>query len=104
VSSLQIIDEGDGHFTIDGDLTFATIAKDTLKSLAFLASAKSVTLDLSRVGNTDSAGLALMIEWIRHARSHRTQLSFSKIPQQLLNLAKLSGLDDTSYFTVQPTR
>lgn len=99
MSVLQIIDEGDGRFAVSGDLTFATVGKDTLKSLAFLQSAKNVTIDLSHVANTDSAGLALMIEWIRCARRYKTQLRFNNIPRQLLNLAKLSGLEDLSYFT-----
>ncbi len=102
MSRLQIIDEGGGRFLIDGDLTFLTIAKDTIKSLTFLASAKTITIDLSRVGNTDSAGLALMIECVKQARSNRTTLKFSNVPKQLLNLAKLSGLDQTPYFNGQP--
>ncbi|MFZ2449618.1 MAG: STAS domain-containing protein [Methylovulum miyakonense] len=102
MSKLQIIEEEAGCFAIDGDLTFTTIAKDTLKSCAFLASAKTVTIDLSRVRNTDSAGLALMIEFIRQAQSNRTFLKFSNIPKQLLNIAKLSGLDQTPYFNGQP--
>lgn len=101
MNSLQILDEGVGHFAVDGDLTFLTIDKDTVKSLDFLSSAREISVDLSRVSNTDSAGLALMIEWIRYARSKRTPLRFKKIPKQLLNLAKLSGLDNTSYFTAQ---
>lgn len=104
MSGLQIIDQGNGHFVIDGDLTFATIDKRTVKSLGFLNSAKSVTVDLIRVANTDSAGLALMVELIKQARRHQTQLSFNNVPKQLLNLAKLSGFDDISYFTVQPDR
>jgi len=62
VSQLNIIKESNGHFVIDGDLTFATIDKQTLKSFSFLKAAKEITIDLSRVSNTDSAGLALMIE------------------------------------------
>lgn len=99
MSKLQITDEGAGCFAVDGDLTFATIDKKTVQSLAFLTAAKEITVDLSRVANTDSAGLALMIEWIRYARGKRTALSFKNIPRQLLNLAKLSGLDDSSYFS-----
>lgn len=101
MNNLEIIDEGGGHLTVQGDLTFSTIGKDAIKSLAFLSLTKPVTIDLGHVSNTDSAGLALMIEWIKHARAHRTPLSFKKIPKQLLNLAKLSGLDTTHYFTVQ---
>ncbi|WP_027149679.1 lipid asymmetry maintenance protein MlaB [Methylobacter tundripaludum] len=101
MSQLNIIKENNGHFVIDGDLTFATIDKQTLKSFSFLKAAKEITIDLSRVSNTDSAGLALMIEWIKYSRQNRTQLSFKNIPEQLLNLAKLSGFDQTSHFAIQ---
>jgi phospholipid transport system transporter-binding protein len=101
VSRLNIVKQGAGRFVIDGDLTFATIDKQTLKSFSFLKVAKEVTIDLSRVSCTDSAGLALMIEWIKYARHNRTQLSFKNIPEQLMNLAKLSGFDQSSHFAVK---
>jgi phospholipid transport system transporter-binding protein len=101
VSKLNIIDQGTGHFVVDGDLTFSTIDKQSVKSFSFLKTAKEITIDLSRVSCTDSAGLALMIEWIKYTRHNKTQLNFKNIPEQLLTLAKLSGLDKTSHFTIQ---
>jgi len=101
VTKLSIIDQGAGHFIIDGDLTFSTIDKQTVKSFAFLTASKHVTIDLGRVSCTDSAGLALMIEWIKYTRHHRTQIVFKNIPEQLFNLAKLSGFDKTSHFSTQ---
>ncbi len=98
MSSLNIIKEGRGHFVIEGDLTFATIDKQTLKSFSFLKAAKDITIDLGLVSNTDSAGLALMIEWIKYSRDNRTHIAFKNIPEQLLNLAKLSGFDQSSHF------
>lgn len=102
MTKLSITDQGAGHFAVDGDLTFSTIDQQTVKSVAFLSSSKHITIDLLGVVSTDSAGLALMIEWIKYTRHHRTQLSFKNIPEQLLNLAKLSGLDKTSHFATQP--
>jgi phospholipid transport system transporter-binding protein len=102
VSKLNIIDQGAGHFVVDGDLTFSTIDKQSVKSFSFLKAAKEITIDLGRVSCTDSAGLALMIEWIKYTRHNKTQLRFKNIPDQLLTLAKLSGLDKTSHFTIQP--
>ena len=101
MSQLSIIKESNGHFVVDGDLTFATIDKQTLKSFSFLKAAKEITIDLSRVSSTDSAGLALMIEWIKYSRQNRTQIAFKNIPEQLLNLAKLSGFDQSSHFAIQ---
>ena len=99
MTKLSIIDEGLGNYVVDGDLTFATIDIKTLKSFGFLSSAKQISIDLGRVVCTDSAGLALMIEWIKYARQHRVQVAFKNIPEQLLNLAKLSGFDKTNHFS-----
>jgi phospholipid transport system transporter-binding protein len=40
-----------------------------------------------------------MIEWIKLSRMSRVKLSFKHIPDQLLALAKLSGLQDSEYFS-----
>ncbi len=101
MTKLSILEHGLGSYIVDGDLTFATIDTKILKSFAFLNATKHITIDLGRVVCTDSAGLALMIEWIKYARHHRTQLVFKNIPEQLFNLAKLSGFDKTSHFTQQ---
>ena len=101
MSKVEIIKQGAGLFAIVGDLTFSSIDKETLKSFAFLKSSNPITLDLSQVANTDSAGLALVIEWIKYASIHQIELKFKNIPEQLLTLAKLSGLEQTGLFSIQ---
>lgn len=98
MNSLNIVDEGGGRFIVDGDLTFQTIDKKTASGFGFLQNAKQITMDLGGVGNADSAGLALMLEWIKQAHQKEVQLHFKNIPEQLLNIAKLSGLSNLSYF------
>lgn len=98
MSTLALTEQSPGYFTVEGNLTFASIDKQTLKSFKFLRGIDSVCIDLAKVGSTDSAGLALMIEWIRLSRMSRVQLSFKNIPEQLLALARLSGFDETEYF------
>ncbi len=94
MNNVQIIRKGaTGQFIIVGDLTFSTISKETVKSMSFLSSANEITLDLNQVGLTDSAGLALMVEWVKYARGKRCHAVFKNIPEQLRNLAKLSGLE-----------
>lgn len=98
MNKLSIIKEKPGYFIVDGDLTFSAMDKKTVTSFGFLAGHKEITIDLGGVGNADSAGLALMLEWIKVSRSKKISLRFRNIPQQLLNLAKLSGIDKLSYF------
>lgn len=99
MAKLSLIEQSPGYFTVEGNLNFASIDKHTLQSFKFLKGIETICIDLAKVGTTDSAGLALMIEWIRQSRTIRAQLRFKNIPDQLLALAKLSGFDETEYYS-----
>lgn len=96
---LILTEQAPGYFTLEGSLTFASIDKHSPQSFRFLRGMDRVCIDLSKLEASDSAGLALMIEWIKLSRNSRVKLSFKNIPDQLLALAKLSGLDNSEYFT-----
>jgi len=86
--------QNDESYFVEGDLTFFTLNKKTIKkSFTFLNTTKKICIDLEKVTAADSAGLALMIEWLKHSKLLNTKLTFKNIPQQLLTLAKLSNLD-----------
>lgn len=99
MAQLTLVEQSPGYFTVEGNLTFASIDQQSLKSFKFLKGIDRICIDLAKVGTTDSAGLALMIEWIKHSRMIRAQLWFKNVPEQLQALAKLSGLDTTEYFS-----
>lgn len=99
MAKLHLAEQSPGYFTVEGDLTFATIDKQTLQSFKFLKGIDTICVDLAKVKTTDSAGLALMIEWIKQARMIRAHLTFKNIPDQLMALAKLSGFDKTEYYS-----
>jgi phospholipid transport system transporter-binding protein len=50
-------------------------------------------LDLAGVPEGDSAGLALLIEWLRLAKLHRQDLHFANVPTQIAALAKISEVE-----------
>ena len=95
---LSLTEQSPGHFMVAGNLTFAGMDKNTAKSCKFLKGVGSICIDLANVKTADSAGLALMIEWIRLSRLQQIQLSFANIPEQLRAIVKLSGLDECEYF------
>jgi len=98
MSKLSLTEQSPGNFSVAGSLTFSAIDKNTLKSLKFLKGIDRICIDLAKVEATDSAGLALMIEWIKISRLNRVRLRFQNIPEQILALAKLSGFDKNEYF------
>ena len=93
---LIIIDSGEpGHFVLQGELTFSSIDKKTVNAFAvnILDSVDKIILDLNQVTCFDSAGLALLIEWIKLAQNKNMKLLFDNIPDQLLAIARLSGFE-----------
>lgn len=52
------------------------------------------TIDLSRLEDSDSATVALLLEWKRRASRHGCRLAYSAIPAGLLDIARISQLED----------
>jgi len=92
VDSARLERCGDGAWAIAGALTFATVAELQPRGLGD-ASGAAVVLDLAGIERTDSAGLALMIGWLRDARKRGVDLRLRNIPAQMLAIAATTSLD-----------
>lgn len=80
--------------TVVGALTFETVPDLYRNSANWFQSAGELTLDLAQVERTDSAGLALLIEWLRCAKAANLTLRFANIPAQVQTLLRINGLQD----------
>lgn len=92
--ALDFADLGGGRFKLTGHLGFDTAHFALSRSHALFADHKRIQLDLSGVGSTDSAGLALLVEWTGWARREKRKLTFTHVPKQALALAKISEVDE----------
>ncbi|MGH8279733.1 MAG: STAS domain-containing protein [Gammaproteobacteria bacterium] len=90
---VAIEDIGGGRFRVNGPLTFDTVAETAAASQKLFADYQALELDLSGVTTSDSAGLALLIEWVSRAQHGRCKLSYAGIPAQLLAIARISDVD-----------
>jgi len=92
-SGASIETGGDGGLRLSGALSFATV-RDLLDRFGELPDARgSIRIDLAQVTRADSAGVALLIEWMRLARAAGREIVFVNIPAQMLAIARVSGLD-----------
>lgn len=82
-----------GGFLLTGALTFETVPALWRRSTALFDNSDSLILDLRGITHTDSAGLALLIEWMRAARGKNRAIVFKNIPPQMMAIAKVSGLE-----------
>jgi len=90
------LSSSDGKLELSGELGFTTV-REVLepgrRAVAALAGRRAV-LDLTGVSKSDSAGLALVVDWLRAARVGQVQLELRGIPAQMADIARLSGLGE----------
>ena len=84
---------GKGRFHVSGSLTFTTVGKALVESRELFADQKHIELDLKGVDGTDSAGLALLVEWVGWAHREKRTLMFHHLPAQAHALACISEVD-----------
>lgn len=78
------------RIALQGELSFATATAALQESRRLFNGRPAIELDLAGVGRADSAGLALLLEWIHWARNHDCRLSLHNIPQQIIAIAQIS--------------
>ena len=104
MTKLDVIESPKGYFTLQGDLNRNTIAKsDALASLALSIQSKSSvyapTLDMLGVSNSDTAGLAWLMNFLKDNQQQNLHFELKNIPESLIKLAKISDVD--SFLSVQ---
>lgn len=86
--------EGGGRYALVGPLTFDSAPGLWQEGLDLLGRGSDVVFDLGGVSRSDSAGLALLVEWMREAGRRGTEVRFRNIPEQLLAIARISRLQE----------
>ena len=54
----------------------------------------SIVVDFSDVEHSDSAGLALLIEWVTWANNSVREIRYEHVPERLTNIAAISEVED----------
>ena len=83
----------DDRLVVEGELDFSTVAQLLGNAQALLEAATELRIDLHGVTRSDSAGLALLIEWMRAAQRLNKPIQFMNTPPQMLAIARVSSLD-----------
>lgn len=82
-----------GALAVSGELTFYTAGSLFTAGTALLGSADAVdSVDLQDVTRADSAGLALLLEWLGYARASGRALRFVNVPGQVERMLQANGL------------
>jgi phospholipid transport system transporter-binding protein len=91
---IQFEDLGDGRFALHGELSFATATDALERSKDLFADHARIELDMSDIHDGDSAGLALLLEWVNWARNFVREIRYINIPAEIIAIAQISEVDD----------
>jgi len=83
----------DGSFALTGSLSFKTVTALRNQGIDLFNASDALVIDLSEVQRSDSAGVALLIEWMRYAQSQDKPISYLNTPSQMLAIVRASSLD-----------
>ncbi|AFJ02790.1 putative NTP binding protein (contains STAS domain) [Methylophaga frappieri] len=87
------LDDATQRLIVSDVLTFETVAQNLAQSEPLIAELTTINVDLENVEHSDSAGLALLIQWLRMAKQQDKAIYFSNLPTQMQAMAKASGLE-----------
>jgi phospholipid transport system transporter-binding protein len=93
-SRAQLESLGEGRFRVNGVLNATTAGEVLEQSESHFEQFKEIDIDLGGVGDSDSAGLALLIEWLRLARQWDKAIHFANVPAQIEALARISEVEE----------
>ena len=83
-----------GRSRVNGVLHFTTVTALLRSGSEAIANGSAAVIDLSGVKDSDSSGLALLIEWLSIARADGKSLRYENVPTQLHQLARLSDVEE----------
>jgi phospholipid transport system transporter-binding protein len=82
-----------GRLMVSGDLNFKTVPTLWMQSLPLLAEINDLHFDFEQIRFSNSAGIALMIEWMKYAKDAQKNISFHHIPLQLDSIINATGVN-----------
>ncbi len=94
MASFDITATAPRRLEASGAMNLASAAQALRAGLGLIPRGQSCTIDLSRVTEADSAGLAVLVEWLATARKREAVIRYEGIPAQILAIARISDLED----------
>jgi len=94
MAEADFTDRGNGNWLLEGELDYHTVPGVLARSAACIRGEGAIQVDLRGVSRADSAGLALLVAWLRNAERAGRSISFVNVPEQLLLIARVCGLEE----------
>jgi len=92
---VSISEPTSGRVVVTGELTFGTAREARQIGVLVLESSRAdrIVVDCSAVTRADSAGLAVLLDWLAWGRRRSKPLSLQNLPASLIAIARISEVD-----------
>jgi phospholipid transport system transporter-binding protein len=94
VSDYELVDNGGGKFSLNGHMTFDTAGEILRESEEPFEKYTRIEVALDGVTETDSAGLALLLEWITWANHTVREITFTGVPEIINAIARTTEVEN----------
>ncbi len=94
MSQAQLREAAPGRLLLMGELNFNSVVTLLPQGVEMFRQNQPLEMDLSGVDKANSAGLALLLEWLDIAKTRGAELSFTHLPESLLDIARISNAED----------
>lgn len=91
--TFQIYVNPKNDLCVSGRIDIANVAAARLLGITIIRTLKMVRIDLSGVQYADSSSLAMLVAWIRNAKIQHKDVMVINVPQFMLDLGRVCGLD-----------
>jgi len=78
---------------VSGRIDITNVAEARLLGISIMEPMSTVRIDLSGVQYADSSSLAMLVAWIRSAKVQHKDVTVINMPQFMLDLGRVCGLD-----------
>lgn len=95
-TSFEVATTAPGRLAVRGRLSFANARRARNDGLQALrdSNARELEIDCAGITQSDSAGLAVMLDWMAIMKREGRSLRFANLPQSLLAVASISGVEE----------
>lgn len=93
MSDARIEVDTEGRLVVSGELNVDTVPGLWRRAGVLFVGGGEYKVELADVQRSDSAGVALLVEWMRLAQRQQASIAFVNMPEQMLAIARLSELD-----------
>jgi phospholipid transport system transporter-binding protein len=92
MTEARVLATDDARLRVEGVLDFSTVGPLAAEAKRLFAGGGARDIDLAGVTQANSAGVALLLEWLAIARTRQVSLRFHNLPAPLARIAQLTNV------------